>query len=101
MIKNLPANAGVVGDGGWISWSGRSPGGGTKNPLQYSCQENLMERGIRWTTALGVAELDMNEATEHAHKCKAEETFSSFLARTQTIKRHRLFVMALLTPFSL
>ena len=50
-----------------------------------------MERGTWQTTAHGVAELDMNEATEHAHTCKAEETSSSFLTRTQKIKSHRLF----------
>ena len=42
MIKNLPANAGNVGS---ISASGRSPGVGNGNPLQYSCLENLMDRG--------------------------------------------------------
>ena len=39
MIKNLPANAGNVGS---ISASGRSPGVGNGNPLQYSCLENPM-----------------------------------------------------------
>ena len=35
MVKNLPANAGDTGDLGLISGSGRSPGGGNGNPLQY------------------------------------------------------------------
>ena len=35
-VKNLPANAGDIGDLGSISGSGRSPGGGHGNPLQYS-----------------------------------------------------------------
>ena len=34
MVKNLPANAGDVGDAGSIPGSGRSPGGGNGNPLQ-------------------------------------------------------------------
>ena len=34
-----------AGDGGSIPGSGRSPGGGYGNPLQYSCLENLMDRG--------------------------------------------------------
>ena len=34
-----------AGDGGSIPGSGRSPGGGYGNPLQYSCLENLMNRG--------------------------------------------------------
>ena len=36
MVKNLPANAGDTKDTGSISGSGRSPGGGNGNPLQYS-----------------------------------------------------------------
>ena len=34
---------------------GRSPGGGHGNPLQYSCLENLMDRGAWWATVHGVA----------------------------------------------
>ena len=45
VVKNLPANAGDAGDTGSISGLGRSPGGGHGNPLQYSCLENLMDRG--------------------------------------------------------
>ena len=41
VVKNLPANAGEVRDVGSIPGSGRSPGGGCGNPLQYSCLENL------------------------------------------------------------
>ena len=42
--KNLTANAGHVRDASSIPGSGRSPGGGHSNPLQYSCLENPMER---------------------------------------------------------
>ena len=42
MVKNPPANA---GEEGWISGSGRSPGGGNGNPHQYSCLGNPMDRG--------------------------------------------------------
>ena len=44
-MKNLPANAGDTGDAGSIPESGRSPGVENNNPLQYSCLENLMDRG--------------------------------------------------------
>ena len=37
MVKNLPANAGVTGDVDSVPGSGRSPGEGNGNPLQYSC----------------------------------------------------------------
>ena len=42
MVKNLPASAGNTGDMGLIPGSGRSPGEGNGNPLQYSCLENPM-----------------------------------------------------------
>ena len=40
VVKNPPANAGATEDVGSIPGSGRSPGGGHDNPLQYSCLEN-------------------------------------------------------------
>ena len=46
VVKNLPANAGDAGDMGLIPGSGRSPAGGHGNPVQYSCLENLMYRGV-------------------------------------------------------
>ena len=51
-VKNVPANA---GDAGLIPGSGRSPGGGNGNPLQYSCLENPMDRGAWGATVHGVA----------------------------------------------
>ena len=46
VAKNPPANAGDMRDMGLIPGSGRSPGGGNDNPLQYSCLENPMDRGV-------------------------------------------------------
>ena len=40
VVKNLPSNAGDIGDTSLIPRSGRSPGGGHSNPLPYSCLEN-------------------------------------------------------------
>ena len=50
--KKPPANA---GDAGSIPRSGKSPGGGNGNPLQYSCLENPMDRGALWATVHRVA----------------------------------------------
>ena len=50
MVNNPPARAGDSGDVGLIPESGRSPGGGNGNPLQYSCLENFMKRGAWWAT---------------------------------------------------
>ena len=43
MVKNLPANAGDSRDTSSIPESGRSPGGGNGDLLQYSCLENPMD----------------------------------------------------------
>ena len=47
MVNNLPANAGGLG---LIPGSGRSPGKGNGNPLQYSCVGNPTDRGAWWAT---------------------------------------------------
>ena len=45
MVTNPPATAGDIRDMGSIHGSGRSPGEGYDNPLQYSCLENPLDRG--------------------------------------------------------
>ena len=55
MVKNLPANVGDVRDAGLVHGSGRSPGVGHDNPLQYSCLENPMDKGAWQATVHGVA----------------------------------------------
>ena len=52
LVKNPPANAEYVGS---ISGSGRSPGEGNGNLLQYSCLGNPMDRGAWRATVYGVA----------------------------------------------
>ena len=55
VVNNPPANAGDLRDAGSISGSGKSPGKGHGNPLQYSCLENSIDRGawrakVHWVT---------------------------------------------------
>ena len=50
VVKNPPTNAGNIRDEGLIPGSGRSPGEGDGNPLQYSCLENPMDREVWRTT---------------------------------------------------
>ena len=52
MLKHLPANAEDVGS---IPGLGRFLGEGSSNPLQYSCLENLMDRGAWLATVHGVS----------------------------------------------
>ena len=49
VVKNLPANAGDVRAADTIPRSGRSPGEGHGNPIQYSCMEIPMDRGVPTT----------------------------------------------------
>ena len=51
------ASAYNVGDPGSIPGSGRSPGKGNGNLLQYSCLENPMDRGAWWATVHWVAKI--------------------------------------------
>ena len=55
MVKNPPANAGDIRNASSIPGSGRSPGGGSGNPLQYSCLENPMDTGAWWSMVHRVA----------------------------------------------
>ena len=66
-VKNLPANAGEVGDAGSIPGSGRLPGKGNGNPLQYSCLGNPMDRGAWRATVMGSQRAVQHWVTEHAH----------------------------------
>ena len=54
VIKSLPASAGGTRDVGLIPGSGRAPGGGSGNPLQYSCLGNPMDREAWPATVYGV-----------------------------------------------
>ena len=64
VVRNPPANAGYVRDAGSIPGSGRSPGGGHGNPLQYSCLENPHgQRNLADYSPWGRKESDTTEAT--------------------------------------
>ena len=59
VVKNPSASA---GDAGLIAGSGRSPGEGNGNPLQYSCLGNPTDRGVWWAPLYRVTkELDTTE----------------------------------------
>ena len=64
VVKNPSADAGDIRDTGSILGSGRSPGEGHDNPLQYSYLENPMNRGAWWAIqSMRSQESDMTEAT--------------------------------------
>ena len=68
MVKNPPINAGDIRDMGSIPGSGRFPGGGHGNPLQYSYLENLLDRGAWQATVCRVAksQTQLKQFSTHA-----------------------------------
>ena len=66
VVMNLPANA---GDAGLIPGLGTFPGEGNSNPLQYSCLEIPMDRGIWQATIYRVAksQIQLKQLSMHAH----------------------------------
>ena len=64
--KKLPANAGDISDAGSILGSGRSPGGGNGNPLQYSCPENPMD-WEGWQATDHRNRTQLKQLSMHAH----------------------------------
>ena len=69
--KEPTCNAGYVRNVGSILRSGRFPGEGHRNPLQYSCLENPMDRGAWWVTVHRVAKsrtwLKQLRIAQHTH----------------------------------
>ena len=65
LLKNPHTKA---GDTGSIPGSGKSPGDGNGNPLQYSCLGNPMDRGAWWAIVQGVAKSQIRLSTQaHTH----------------------------------
>ena len=61
--SEVKASAWNVGDPGLVAGSGRSPGEGNGNPLQYCCLENPMEGGAWWATVHGVSKTGLSYFT--------------------------------------
>ena len=66
VVKIPPANVGNARDVGSIPGLRRSPGGGNGNPLQYSCLENLMDRGA-WRATVHSAAKSLTWLRIHTH----------------------------------
>ena len=79
LVKNPPANSRDAGDMGLIPGSGRSPGGGNGNPLQYSCLENSMDRGAWRLQSMWSQRVGHNLVTEHTLIISTNSLSSLFL----------------------
>ena len=73
VTRTVKTSACNVGDWGEIHGSGRSPGEGNGNSLQYSCLENLMDRGAWRTTVHGVAKSQI-QLSNWEHTALTDET---------------------------
>ena len=69
MVKNLLAIAGGIRQVGSISGSGRSPGEGNGSPLQNSCLETPVDRGIWWATVHGVSKSSTRLSMQGTRNC--------------------------------
>ena len=67
VVKNPSANAEDIRDVGSISGSGRPPGEGHGNTLQYSCLENPMDLGAWWATVhrLTKSQIQLKQLSMH------------------------------------
>ena len=89
VVKNSLANAGDARDVGLIPVSGRSPGEGSGNPLQYSCLEHSMDREAWQATVFGVTkswtQLGTHTHTHtHTHTCVCPHAHMHTRAHTHT-----------------
>ena len=67
VVRNLAANAGDTRDAGSVPGWGRPPAGGNGNPLQSSCLENSMDRGVWWATVHGATK-SQTQLRDWAHQ---------------------------------
>ena len=69
-----------------IPGSGRSPGGGHNNPLQYSCLDKPMDRGDWWATVHGLQRVGPDWATK---RTSMHTTSSSLRKRVSCLRRYK------------
>ena len=96
VVRNLPAKAGDARDVGSIPGSGRSPGKGNGNPLQYFCLENLVDRGAWQATVHGVTRVGHDLVTKplplflpgKSHGQRSPAVYSSWCCKELDITEH-------------
>ena len=85
VVKNLSANAGDTRDTSSIPGSGRSPGVGNGNPLQYSCLENSIDRGNWRVTIHGTAKSLSTHTHAHTHTPSVPTRWCKFVYRKHAV----------------
>ena len=116
--KESASTAGATGDTGSIPRSGRSPGEGHGNPLQYFCLENPMDKGAWWATVHGVAKsrtrlkrlsmhtyisTDFISKHNHSHRywgLQLEYIFQGNKMKSILTPKPRIFIVVMLVKMS-
>ena len=92
VVKKPPAKVGDERDMGSIPGSGRSPGGGHGDPLQYSCLENPVDRGAWWATVHASSPV-------LGHLCSTSVSMHLTTLGTSFERNHTVFVLLCLAYF--
>ena len=95
MVINLPAMQEIQG---LILGSGRYPGEGNGNPLQYSCLKNSMDRGAWWATVYGVTKSDMTGWLTHTHITSLRLNIRNFKKCTFTDSQMYVHIKSSVSP---
>ena len=90
VVKSLPANAGDIRHAGSIPGSGRSPGEGNGNSLQYSCLENSMDRGA-WQAAVHTVAKSRKGLSDLA--CTCAGSYLKFHSTSNFLKYFHIYSM--------
>ena len=107
VLKNSPADAGGAGVPGSIPGSGRSPGGGNGNPLQYSCLENSMDMDIHSAMVGGLQSMGLQRVRHdrantrthtHTHTHRPWAKHSTHIASFNLLRSMRRWMQSLF-PF--
>ena len=99
-VKDPPPNVGDVRDLDSIFESGRSPGEGHGNQLQYSCLENPMDRGAWRLQSIVSHRVRPIEATWHACTPEWHSGFPHFLQFKSEFCNKELMIWATVTSWS-
>ena len=104
LVKNPPANAGNARDAGSIPGSGRSPGVGNGNPLQYSCLKSSLDGGACWATVHGGAKrrtwLSTHTGTAHTKSQALRKSLKKVMQKKSRGQSEDSFTLCKVLTFS-
>ena len=100
VVKMLLANSGDTRDTGAVPGLGRSPGGGHRNPLQYSCLENPTDRGAWQTVVSRVAKSQtwLKQLSMHADILNLRSKTKLLIFTTTSSNLHFLPYQLMIVP---